>query len=295
MSYELMKVEFESLSGISVMLDADTVRKALTRGNGRVSDQEVAMFLRTCQAKRLDPFETGEVHLIKYDDKAPAQLVMGYFAYIRRAERFPDYRGFTAGITVIRQFNGHPPTVVQQEGQCVYKQLGDELIGGWCRVKRERVKGVVEETFVEVSLEEYSTGKSNWAAKPATMIRKVAISQAFRAAFPNEFEGIYTMEEMQASGAIPGKINSEGNYVDIGPDDVTPVVEEEQIVTKAQRQEMFRIARQHFGESANDVLQSLLAENGITSTEGMPVTVYEKVMTQLVEMVNSIVTDANAE
>lgn len=47
MANELMKVEFESLSGIMVQLDAATVRNTLTRGNGNVSDQEVAMFLRT--------------------------------------------------------------------------------------------------------------------------------------------------------------------------------------------------------------------------------------------------------
>ena len=55
MANELMEVKFESLSGIMVQLDAATVRNTLTRGNGNVSDQEVAMFLRTCQAKKLDP------------------------------------------------------------------------------------------------------------------------------------------------------------------------------------------------------------------------------------------------
>ena len=71
MSKALMAVEFKSLSGLDVKLDAETVKNTLTRGNGKVTDQEVAMFLRTCQAKQLDPLENGEVYLIKYDDKAP--------------------------------------------------------------------------------------------------------------------------------------------------------------------------------------------------------------------------------
>ena len=100
MANELMTVEFESLSGITVKLDAATVRNTLTRGNGKVTDQEASMFIRTCQAKKLDPFENGEVFLIKYSDNAPASLVVGYFAYIRRADKFPDYRGFKAGICV---------------------------------------------------------------------------------------------------------------------------------------------------------------------------------------------------
>lgn len=38
MANELMKVEFESLSGISVKLDAETVRNTLARGNGKITD-----------------------------------------------------------------------------------------------------------------------------------------------------------------------------------------------------------------------------------------------------------------
>ena len=77
MANELMTGAVVSLAGRRGRGDAATVRNTLTRGNGNVSDQEVAMFLRTCQAKKLDPLENGEVYLIKYDDKAPAQLVVG--------------------------------------------------------------------------------------------------------------------------------------------------------------------------------------------------------------------------
>ncbi len=279
MSQELMKVTFESLSGISVSLDAATVRNTLTRGNGKVSDQEVAMFLRTCQAKRLDPLESGEVYLIKYDDKSPANMVGGYFAYMRRADHFPDYRGFKAGITVIRGPKENP-TVVQKEGACVYKALGEQLIGGWCRVFRERSNGNIEETFMEVPLEEYSTGKSNWSAKPATMIRKVAISQAFRAAFPNEYEGLYTVDEMQASGAIPENVRvDDGKIIDADPIDDDPIINQEQ------RQNLFRMAKQHLGANANDALKVLVTEQGYESTNGLPTSVYNKIMRRLMEVV----------
>lgn len=277
MSQELMEVKFESLSGIAVKLDAATVRNTLTRGNGKVSDQEVAMFLRTCQAKRLDPLENGEVYLIKYDDKSPANMVVGYFAYIRRADHFPDYRGFKAGITVIRGPKDNP-TIVQKEGACVYKAIGEQLIGGWCRVYRERSNGNVEETFMEVPLEEYSTGKSNWSAKPATMIRKVAISQAFRAAFPNEYEGLYTVDEMQASGAIPDNVNVvDGEIVDI-PD-------EDPIASKQQWQTLFKMAREHLGKNANDVVLALLNENGRECTDGTPVSVFNKINGRLMQII----------
>lgn len=273
MANELMTVEFESLSGILVKLDAATVRNTLTRGNGNVSDQEVAMFLRTCQAKKLDPLENGEVYLIKYDDKAPAQLVVGCHAYIRRADHFPDYRGFQAGITVVRNGGTEP---IQKEGACVYKTLGEELIGGWCRVRRERTGGNIEETFVEVSLEEYSTGKSNWSVKPATMIRKVAISQAFRAAFPNEYEGLYTAEEMQASGAIPVSYrvdDSTGAVLDVETEPEDPPI------TKEQKQAMFAMIKEHFDkEDGNALYLALLQKEGLSQGDQIPASVYGRLL-----------------
>lgn len=278
MSQELMKVEFESLSGIMVKLDAATVRNTLTRGNGEVTDQEVAMFLRTCQAKRLDPLENGEVYLIKYDNKAPANLVVGYFAYIRRADHFPDYRGFKAGITVVRGPTENPQ-VIQKEGACLYKAIGEQLIGGWCRVYRERSNGNIEETFMEVPLEEYSTGMSNWKAKPATMIRKVAISQAFRAAFPNEYEGLYTVDEMQAAGAIPDNVVVDGEIVEV-PDDPD--------ISQEQRQNLFKLAKEHIGQNANDVLKAVLAEFGRESTTDMPLSVYNKVLDRVMKIADDI-------
>ena len=272
MSKALMAVEFKSLSGLDVKLDAETVKNTLTRGNGKVTDQEVMMFLRTCQAKQLDPFENGEVYLIKYDDKAPAQLVVGCHAYIRRADHFPEYRGYKSGITVLRKSPNGEMTVVQKEGSCVYKALGEELIGGWCRVRRERSLGNVEETFVEVSLEEYSSGQSNWRSKPATMIQKVAKSQAFRAAFPNEYEGIYTVDEMQASGAIPA------DYVVVDETGEVIAAKQEPVVTNEQRQELFRIAKELFADEANAIVKQVCSEEGLTSTEGMLVSVFNRIV-----------------
>lgn len=274
MSNELISVEYKSLSGLTVTLDAETVKKTLTRGNGKVTDQEVAMFVRTCQAKALDPFENGEVYLIKYDDKAPAQLVVGCHAYIRRADHFPEYRGYRAGITVVREMNGKQE-VVQKEGACVYKALGEKLIGGWCRVLRERTPGNIEETFVEVDLDEYSTGMSNWKSKPATMIQKVAKSQAFRAAFPNEYEGLYTIDEMQASGAIPDNYKIDG--------DTGEIIEiDDPKITQTERQEMFTLARESFDKNeCNSILKKLVSDEGYDSTTELPMSVYNRIMTKI--------------
>jgi len=75
----------------------------------------------------------------------------------------------------------------------------ETLVGGWARVHRHDWKVPTE---AEVSLKEYmrtdSTGRpqSSWAKMPATMIKKVAIVQALRDAFPEDFQGLYSPEEM---------------------------------------------------------------------------------------------------
>lgn len=293
MANELMSVQFESLSGIPVSIDADTVRKTLTRGNGKVTDQEVSMFLRTCQAKRLDPFENGEVWLIKYGDSTPANLVVGYFAYIRRADKFPDYRGFKAGICVaykdkdenFRLDADGMPIIKKKEGAAVYSQLGEVLIGGWCEVLRERIPGHIDTSYMEVTLAEYSTGKSNWTAKPATMIRKVAVSQAFRAAFPNEYEGLYTEDEMVASGAIPA-----ADYtVDPNTGEITenkkPDKNDDDVITQEQRRAMFNMAQSAVGKDAcNELVMHLIREEGYEATHNLPTSVYKRVIAKIMEI-----------
>lgn len=236
------------------------------------------MFLRTCQAKKLDPLENGEVWLIKYDDKVPASMVVGYHAYVRRAERNPDYRGYEAGIVVIRNGSDEP---IYKEGSAVYKQIGEELIGGWCRVYRA-IDGRPETpdnwvaTYAEVSLDEYSTGKSNWNSKPATMIRKCAIAQAFRGAFPNDYEGLYTEDEMVASGAIPT------DYEEVKPTEIP----EDRVITQEERQKFMQTIADNFpdNDSRNNVFYQVLSELGIKSSTNMTIS-QQKAAIELVEKI----------
>lgn len=286
MSNELARVEFQSLSGINVVLDEDTVINYCTRGNGEITKQEVALFLRTCQAKRLDPLENGEVYLIKYDNTKPAQIVVGKHAYLRRADRNPEYRGRKSGITVIRDGK-----VIQKEGCCVYAVLKEVLIGGWCRAFRQR-SGVVgvEEFYREVALEEYTSGMANWKVKPATMIEKVAVSQCLREVFPNEYEGLYSEDEMMASGVIP--VDDYRVIEDAG--DQSP--NEDPAISQEQRQMLFKLAREHFGkDTANDILKRVIEEFGFTSTNDMPVSVLGKVMERIIEEAESIEGDPPAD
>lgn len=288
MSGELRKVEYQSISGIQVELDADTVIKYCARGNGNITPQEVALFLRTCQAKRLDPMENGEVYLIKYDNTKPAQIVVGKHAYLRRADRNPEYRGKKSGIVIVRDGK-----VIQKEGCCLYKILNETLIGGWCRVYRRRAGAEVDEEFYrEVALEEYSSGQANWKVKPATMIEKVAVSQCLRDAFPNDYEGLYSEDEMLASGAIPVDYTD----VDDGGAPVHESVPEDPVITDDQRTALFELARSNFDKDVvNDVVRSIIGEFGLNSTKGMTESVYNQVMARLNEAIEESIWKGSEE
>ena len=83
--------------------------------------------------------------------------------------------------------------VVKKKGSAVYKMIGEQLIGGWAEVAFTDGK---KPAYVELALSDYSTGKSNWAKMPGVMIEKCAKAGAWRLAYPDEFGGMYTGEEM---------------------------------------------------------------------------------------------------
>lgn len=58
------------------------------------------------------------------------------------------------------------------------------------------VKGRLKPSYASVSIEEYDQRRSLWNTKKATMIRKVAVVQALREAYPGAFGGLYDSAEM---------------------------------------------------------------------------------------------------
>ncbi|MCK9571079.1 phage recombination protein Bet [Candidatus Pacearchaeota archaeon] len=150
------------------------------------NDQEVMIFLKLCQARNLNPF-LRDAYLIKYDQTKAAQMVVGKDSFTKKAEDHPKFAGYKAGIIV-----KIGDVLERREG--TFWMEGEVLVGGWAEVYRvDREKTPYK---MEVPRKEYDTGKSNWVTKPATMIRKVALVQALREAFPSEFSGMYDQAEM---------------------------------------------------------------------------------------------------
>lgn len=189
-------VEYEA-NGEMVKLSPAMIKKYLVSGGGNVSDGEVMMFLSLCRYQHLNPF-LREAYLIKFGNTDPATIVTGKDVFTKRADAHPNYKGKKAGVVVLKE-NGE---IEEREGTMVLPN--ENLVGGWAKVF---IKDK-EAEYQSVSFDEYAGRKkdgtlnSQWAKKPATMIRKVAVVQALREAFPDRFQGMYAKEEFQEISEI---------------------------------------------------------------------------------------------
>ena len=178
-------------NGLSVTLSPKIIKSYLISGNkDAVSNDELVMFLNLCKFNQLNPW-LKEAFCIKYGSE-PATMVVSKEALLKRAEDHPAYDGKEAGIIV---YNG-AGEILYRKGS--FKLPDEKIIGGYAEVWR---KDRSHSCRSEVSFEEYAGRKKDgtlnnqWATKPATMIRKVALAQALREAFPKSLGGMYTAEE----------------------------------------------------------------------------------------------------
>ena len=156
-------------------------------------DNEVLNFMLLCGIKGANPF-TKEAYLLPYGNGGKANIIFSKEFFVRKAEEQPDFNGMVNQLIVMRN------------NQVIYTDLyipnTDMILGATCSVFR---KGIEHPFTATVSFNEYSTGKSLWYNKPATMIRKVAIVQALREAYGGLFGGVYTSEE-QRVGESPDMV-----------------------------------------------------------------------------------------
>jgi phage recombination protein Bet len=216
-------VEFE-VNGEAVKLTGKTVKNFLVSGNGEVSDQEVVMFINLCKYQKLNPF-LNEAYLVKFGQQA-AQIIVSKEAFMKRAENHPKYEGFEAGIIVERDGQ-----LVEVEG--AVKLSNDKLVGGWAKIYRSDRKHPIT---ARISLEEFSKGQATWKQMPLNMIRKSAIVNAQREAFPETLGALYTEDDAKLETApsqeqvveqeIKAKANQE--VIDVDFDDVEDVKPEEE-------------------------------------------------------------------
>ncbi len=178
-----------------VKLSARIIRENLVSGGGNVTNQEIVYFIHLCRAMGLNPF-IKDAYLIKYGDQ-PAQTVTSIAAIQKRAEQSQDFDGYQAGIILVKE-DGN---IEYRPGSFHLKER-EKLVGGWADVYKKNRSHPYRAC---VSFDEYVQRKKNgevnsmWGTKPGTMIRKVALSQALRDAYPDKLSGLYVQEEMNAA------------------------------------------------------------------------------------------------
>ena len=147
--------------------------------------KEKSMFVNMAQMFGLNPFKR-EIYCNIYGsgDYRTCAIVTGYEVYLKRAERTGKMDGWecttnvidgnlTATVTIYRKDWNHPFRHTVNYAECV--QLN------------------------------HKTGKPNsiWAKMPIFMTKKVAMAQAFRLCFPDEFGGMpYTNDEIVNDDAV---------------------------------------------------------------------------------------------
>ena len=230
---EKMSTTYE-VNGETVKLSPGIIKKYLVRGNKEVNDQEIMMFLSLCKYQKLNPF-LNEAYLVKFG--GDAQIIVGKEAFMKRAESNAKYKGIEAGIIVERNNELH-------EIEGAVKLKNDVLIGGWAKVYRaDRDIPVVS----KVSVEEYDKKQSTWKQMPLTMIRKTAIVNALREAFPENLGAMYTEEEsnhpINVNDDVQQEINQNANKTAI---DIPK--EEPQKVEKPKEKEKVEVETAKFEE-----------------------------------------------
>ena len=217
MSNELVKYQWQDKE---ITLTKSDVRNLIST-DPSVTDKEIQLFMELCRYQNLNPF-VREAYLIKYGAKNAASMVVGKEVFTKRAEINPD-------------FDGYDITDNYKAGM----DLNDFEVT--CKVYRKNLKYPIS---VTVSYPEYvgtnSYGEINrmWKGKPRTMLRKVALMQCLREAFPTALGGLYEENELDQQ-AVPKDITPKSKVADMAfdPQNEGQVTEkEEEIIEKTNEQ-----------------------------------------------------------
>ncbi|MDY2723922.1 MAG: phage recombination protein Bet [Coriobacteriales bacterium] len=195
MAEERGLVTYEASDGVNVKLTPAIVQRYIVTGGQQVDDREVFSFMAKCQARGLNPL-AGDAYMTAYKNKRTGRVetsvIVSKDYFVRVATQQPTFDGMRAGVIVASKKTGE---LSYREGSLVGKN-SEALVGGWAEVY-DKLRSHPSRS--EVSLGEYDQHRSLWLSKPATMIRKVALVQALREAYPTAFAGVYDSSEMPES------------------------------------------------------------------------------------------------
>jgi len=176
-----------------MVITMDDIKKYIAP---KATDKELFMFMGISKSYGLNPFKR-EIHFVKYGDN-PASIIVGYEQYLKRADRTGKLDGWSCWI--------------EDSGKPTEKAV--------IEIRRKDQANPIK---WEVFRKEFDKNQSTWKSMPTFMLKKVAIAQGFRLAFPDELGGMpYIPEEMPADKG--GSVKSEDlskEAIDITPEETT--------------------------------------------------------------------------
>ena len=181
-------VKYEAQDGTSVELTPRKVIEEIVPAKYRnaLDDRNVSVLMAKLSARRMNPL-AGDCSITVLKGVPTVMPSIDYYRRVAASE--PGFDGVEKGVIVRSRESGK----VERVQGAYYDDDRWQLVGGWCRAYD---KGRSRPSVSEVSLAEYDQHNSMWDAKPATMIQKVAESQALRELYPGMFGGTYTSEEL---------------------------------------------------------------------------------------------------
>jgi len=193
MTEEKGVIKYKAKDSQEVSLSLGVIKKYLVQGKPEfVTNQEAMYFMGICKSRGLNPFNK-DCYLMKYGANDNAAIIVSIDYFRKRAKAQPDCQGWTKGV------------IVERKGEVIYSKglvlEGDKLLGGWFSAQPKDWR---EPLLLEVNLSGYikktRDGKITkfWSKEnQPSQIAKVAESQGLRTVWPDEFQQLYTSEEIQ--------------------------------------------------------------------------------------------------
>ena len=198
----------------------------------KVKDEEILKAVAVAKHLGLDPVKK-EVHFVPYSGSV--QMIVSYTEYIRRAERSGKLDGWKV-------------------------EYGKDDLGEYAKIIIRR-KDWSEPFEWKVYIEEAKQNSPTWEKMPRFMLRKVAIAQGFRLAFPEETAELpYEEAEMPVNGFNNPQPQPQSEVIE-------PEIEEPQIELATDRQ--IKALHTISKKKGIDIKQLIADKWGLTSTKDL--------------------------
>jgi phage recombination protein Bet len=230
-----------------------------------VNDVEIKKAISLAKHLGLDPTKK-ECHFIPY--KGSLQVVVSYTEYIKRAERSGKLNGWDVVVAKDDIDVFAEVVIYRKDWQFPLK---------W-----------------RVYLSEAKKETQNWKTMPLFMLKKTAISQAFRLAFPEE-TSLLPLEEAEITSEPAGEEPEIEEATEEVEDEIKYTITEGQIrrlwaIAYATAKE-FRLSN----EVAESVVRSVLSEYGLEHTKDIDKKDYEEIIEKIKKEIEEIAKEGGYE